>query len=249
MYFNHNVKSKQNHNNSNEISISLHASKCKKVPFNDNSNDFNANETNVSIVDMLQLLSPSKTKDAQTKRVSSNTININNTKRKKTPHKLKPQSKKPTKNHLQLHKSKKNIYLNNIDNPLHKQQPLTTTTNKSKSQRFITASASSSINKVTHNPQYNVYNNYQNIIIKNRITGDTVININNNYYHYQTVNNDNLSLKSKDKAKQTSSSNNKSKHSSTVVAPVKTPRNDNNTQSAQSHKPTVKCKHNHKHNS
>ena len=235
----------------------MYVSKYKKVPFNNNnSNELNVNnETNISIVDMLQLLSPSKTKDApHTKRISSNKININsnnnnnnNTKRKKTPHKLKqPQSKKPTKNHLQLHKSKKNIYLNNIDNPPHKQQQHPTiTTNKSKSQRITTSSASSSINKVTHNPQYNVYNNYQNIIIKNQSTGNTVININNNYYQCQTVSNENISFKPKDKVKQTSSSSkNKSKHSSTAVTSVKTPRNNNNTLPSQPHKHTVKFKHN-----
>ena len=231
-------------NDGNEMSISLHASKYKKVPFNNNNNsnsndiNFNANnETNISIVDMLQLLSPSKTaKDAQhTKRISSNGVTINNnnnnTKRKKTPHRLKqPQSKKPTKTHLQLHKSKKNIYLNNIDhnsNAIHKHQQHqqhqqhhpTITTNKSKSQRLTTSSASSSINKVTHN----VYNNYQNIIIKNQSTGNTVININNNYYQYQTVSNDTT----KHKQQQTSSSSkNKSKQSSTAITSVKTPRNN-----------------------
>ena len=228
-------------NDSNEMSISLYVSKYKKVLFNNNNNNNNSNdinlninnETNISIVDILQLLSPSKTaKDAQhTKRISSNGVTINNnnnTKRKKTPHRLKqPQSKKPTKTHLQLHKSKKNIYLNNIDhnnNTIHKQHQHqqqhhpTITANKSKSQRLTTSSASTSINKVTHN----VYNNYQNIIIKNQSTGNTVININNNYYQYQTVSNDNTKLKQQQTS---SSSKNKSKQSSTAITSVKTPRN------------------------
>ena len=71
-------------------------------------------------------------------------------------------------------------------NDSHKPQKTLLISNKSKSQKFISS------RKIKSSSHFNVYNNYQNIIIPQ---GNTIININNNYYNNGSIRKVNQQLK------------------------------------------------------
>ena len=147
----------------NSISISIVSKKFIPSPAN---SFLKENETNISLINILSGMEPPK---------KSREITVKQ-------------------------KTKKNNYINNILETPQKQkkfiQKIISSTggtlisdgNKSKSQKFISTNQSKTHTNASSSGHFNVYNNYQNIFIPQ---GNTVININNNFYGCNGNNNNN----------------------------------------------------------
>lgn len=140
----------------NSISISIVSKRFKQSPEN---SFLKENETNISLLDILSGMEPQKQSREITVKQKKNTNYINNI--LETPHKQKK-------------------FIQKIISP--SEPSSLSNASKSKSQKFISTLVSNSNPHSTtcSSGHFNVINNYQNIFLPQ---GNTVININNNYFN------------------------------------------------------------------
>ena len=140
----------------NSISISIVMKKFRQSPEN---SFLKENETNISLLDILSGMEPQKQSREITKKQKKNINYMNNI--LETPQKQKK-------------------FIQKIISP--SEPSSLSNASKSKSQKFISTLVSNSNTHSTtcSSGHFNVINNYQNIFLPQ---GNTVININNNYYN------------------------------------------------------------------
>ena len=163
---------------SNSISISYLSKKC--IPscensfINENKNNYNIiNETNLSIEKILNIMNTSKIYSDELKQ---GILIEENIKRKKQIEKENQYLNSPKKTKKYISKiinSQNHISLNTKD----------IITNISSPTYSHIHKLLSNLNSGNNDKNYNIINNYQNIIIPK---GNTIININNNYYQYDS---------------------------------------------------------------
>ena len=204
---------------SNSISISYHSKKfipsSENSFINDNKNNCNViNETNLSIEKILNIMNTSKIYSDELKQGILIEENIKQKKQIDKENQYLNSPKKTKKYISKIIHSQNQISLNTKDIITNITSPTYNHIHK----------LLSNLNSGNNDKNYNIINNYQNIIIPK---GNTIININNNYYQYDSnrnnFNNNNLNsltphLKKNHKTIKIESSNNTNKK--TISSPI-----------------------------